>query len=622
MGLIQQEGLPSVNELEIGDAVFDPATPIWHSQFQDVQWVYLLSDDVRFNGRKSSMIDWKGFKQSSRHHKEKYDYCLTEQMVSELKIASAIYAFYPKLFKHSKTSKTTVDGKTVKGRVRELAKIGSYITREEQKDGFSINSFADISFETFKRHAPHIGGRPDHLRRAMRILTSEIVQRNLPRRLALQSSDIDSKSINWSEQSVHEGIGTLSDAQFIFLLNHCKRAISEFKVAINCEIHDRTIANTARKEIVKKFTNVRLPLEYYVWGGGRDEENLQQKYKKEYGYTPGEVRNLYNEAHKASMLIILLLTGMRFSEAQLIRRGALAYADGIRYIVSKVVKRRHEGAPAVDRWIAIPLVEDAHDILNYACEQSGNEYLFSSPTEVVREGGQGYSNLNTTFIRWIKKIDHQGLFNGYKFSVHQCRETLTHQLAKHEVGLPFISKQLKHFHSRFKRMPNEVTAGYGGYKRDLQLSIESRMAIAREEVLTDLFGADKKFAGGGGAQHKYRIDAWFKGAGLFGEQRAKYISRLANSNISLMPTSIGVCTHNFVEKDNGQETPPCYGDFSCDPDCPNHVISEGCSSALKDRQMHAEEKAGESPEQAIIWVGLAEQLGKHVKKFEGGMRDD
>lgn len=613
---------PSINELESGNAAISPATPIWHSRFRDDQWVFVQPNEVSYQGPSNSCIDWEKLKNTTSHHKQKYSFCLNDQMISELKIAAIIYAMYPNLLKGAKTSKTVVDGKSVAARVFELAKIGSYIKHKESAAGITISSFADISFETLKRHASSIGGRPSHLIRAMKLLTAEVIQRNLPRRLQLSTSDVNSKSINWGEEASRKGIATLSDAQFLFLLNYSKQAIAEFKIAMGFALHDQTIRDSARQTIIEKFPDIRESLEFYIWGPGASSKNLIKNYRQRYGYTAGEVRELYNEAHKAAMLVILLLTGMRFSEARSVKNVPLKFIDGIKYLTSKVVKQRHEGAPSTDRWLAIPFVEDAFDILCYACSQTNNKYIFSSPTSVVRTGGQGYSSLNQTFNRWIQKIDQHKLFKDYVFSVHQCRETLTHQLAKHKVGLPFISKQLKHFHSRFNRMPNETTAGYGNYKKDIQSSIEARMAMAREEVLNDMLGEGKRFAGGGGEIHKNRIDAWFKGVGLFGEQRVKYIARLANSNISLMPTSIGVCTHNFVKQEDGSTPPPCYGDFSCDPDCANHVISEGCSMALKNRQLHAEKKAREDKEGEVIWFGLADQLSKHVKKFEGTPKDD
>ncbi|WP_417499882.1 tyrosine-type recombinase/integrase [Methylophaga sp.] len=606
-----------------GDANIPSDRPVWNSVYADSKWIYELPDSPTYKGERSSSINWDEFKIGRKHHAAKYEYCLTDEMIQEIKIAAYIYAHFPNFFRGSKTKKTTIDGKTINGRVRELAKIGSHFVRLLREDGIRINSFSDISFEMLKLHASSIGGRPSHLKRALRLLAEETVQNNLPEKLQFSLNDIDSKSIYWGEEADYHGIPTLSDPQFLFLLSKCKQAIAEFKIAIGFEIHDLDITENIRPHIIETYKNIKEPLEQYLWEkpvlGKKKSTNY---FRKTYGYCPREITELYKAAHKASMLIILMLTGMRDSETSYLKLNSLRYVDGVKYLVSKVVKQENESTPENNRWIAIPVVEDAYDILSYSCQKTGNINLFSSPIKIVRSSCLGYTGINTTLNRWINSIDTDGLFSNFRFSVHQCRETLAYQLAKHKVGLPFITKQLKHFHNRFNRMPNSITAGYGDYKKNLFLSIESRMAEAREEVLMDVFGEDKSFAGGGGPYHKSKIDAWFKGVGLYGEHRKKYIRKMAESNISFMPTSIGLCNHNFVESQDGNPPPPCYGDFSCDPNCPNHIISEGCASALETRQNHASHKATEDEANAEIWLNLANKLGEHVKQLKVASKDD
>ncbi len=612
--------LPTIEDVMKGEAEIGSDSPIWYSKFPDDVWRYILATDPHYKGEENATINWLTFLDTKNYQGKatQYKRCLTKNMIYELKVAAFIYAHYPSLLHNTKTKKTTLDGKTVKGRISELVKIGSRCVTYGKENGYDIDSFSDISFDMLKINAPLFGGRVEHLKRALRLITDNVIQENLPQTLQLSIKDIDSKSIYWGEAVGKKGIKNLSDAQFLFLLNHCKRTIAEFKLAMEFDIHDDDIRDYASDDIGNKFGNIKVQLEDHLWGEGK---TLSKHYKKKYGYTAGEINALYSNAHKASMLIILFLTGMRDTEYSLLTIGTLrtSPADGLKYLYSKVVKQENEAKPEeVDKWLAIPLVQDAYDILLYACEKSGNKYLFSSPYKVVRGGGQGYSTLNATFIRFIRKIDKNDLFKNHTFSVHQCRETLAYQLAKHNVGLPFISKQLKHFHSRFNRLPNEVTAGYGSYKSNLLLTIQSKITLAREDVLNDLYGENKHFAGGGGEAHKTRIDAWFKGNGLFGENRVRYIKKLANSNISLMTTSIGICSHNFITNENGEAPPPCFGDYSCDPDCPNHVISEGCANALKNRKDFADKQAlaGQDQLSIDVWTALSKQLEKHVSKFE------
>ena len=226
--------------------------------------------------------------------------------------------------------------------------------------------------------------------------------------------------------------------------------------------------------------------------------------------------------------------------------------------------------------------------------------------------------LRTTLKRWVTKIDNDGIFEDWTFSPHQLRETLVYQLAKAEVGLPFISMQLKHFSHRFKSIPNNVTAGYGEYKKNLLSDIAERTPIARENALLEIYGENSNFAGGAADAHKARIDSFFSGMGLFGESREQYIKHLAMKGVEIMPTSIGGCTKNFIKKDDEtKQPPPCYGDYQCDPDCENHLISPSCKPALESRYELAEQKSKTAKDKDAeqIWKGLSNNLKKHLDKL-------
>lgn len=323
---------PDLNAIGIGDATISPNSVIWYSTFGDSIWVYELSDSPTFKGERKSSINWDGFDSQKKHHASKYEYCLTRKMIQEIKIAAYIYSHFPKFFRGSRTKKTNIDGKTVHGRIIELAKIGSYFVRIGNENGSTIESFSDVSFEMLKLYASSIGGRPSHLKRALRLLAEEAVQKNLPTKLQFSLNDINSKSLNWGKETERRGIPTLSDSQFLFLLSRCKRAIAEFKIASGFEIHDKDITDSARPEITRKCRNIRRPLENYLWNkSSLGTKNLTKQYRIDYGYSPGEITELYKEAHKASMLIILLLTGMRDSETSYLTVNSLEFSDGIKY---------------------------------------------------------------------------------------------------------------------------------------------------------------------------------------------------------------------------------------------------------------------------------------------------
>lgn len=615
----QLNTIPSINNIINGEVIFGDAMPVWLGNFGDDTWPFVEPASPLFNGESTSSIIWNNYLIDKEHWKKKYKFCLTPEIIYDLKVAAVIHGFFPKLIKNARSTKTQLDPKTVKGRIDELAKFfSSAINLGKEKYGIYISRLNQISFQLLKEVISIYPGRGAHLKRALLLISDPMVQKNLSAPLQWQFLDIQKSSISWPVTADEIGIPALSDSQFLFLLNYCKRAIAKFKKTYGMEIHDsecRALQVFDNESIDK---NYKSALDCYY--REKSDSNLKNELIKKFGITASEITESIRDAHTSSLLIILLLTGMRSTETRFLMSDCLTVENGYRFIKSKVVKARPKDAPVSEGWLVIDLTQDAYDILSFFSSKNKNKYLFSTPFPGFVREGVGYKGgaLNTKFSRWIKRIDTDGLFDGWTFSIHQCRETLVFQLAKQQVGMPFISMQLKHFQSQFNNMPNSVTAGYGQYRSQLMKSVTSRLAEARESALLDVYGEDAKFAGGGGEAHKVRIDTFFAGLGLFGEGRQRYIKDMARRGVKLMPTSIGSCTKNFIDSSTENSPPPCYGDFQCDPDCANHVITDRCGQALMARKEHAISEADRESnlDRKIIWLGLAQKLNGHLVKLE------
>jgi integrase len=613
----------SLDDVTSGNAVFRDSMPIWLSIFGSNIWHMIDPSSPLYNGVASSSIVWSDFihgrgstlNSKNSAHKSTYSYCLTDKIVKDLKIAAAIYANFPKLLKHTKNSKSEIDPKTVKGRIDELAKIFSIaIQTSKNAYGVEITELGEISFELLKECISQFKGRSSHLKRGLKLISDPMVQKNLSTSLQWQTLDLESKSINWKSTVDNGGIATLSDNQFLFLMSHCRKSVLEFKHAMGMPINEKEFKPEDQDSWGSLANAIESYYEFEV-----SIKKVTHRFQKIHGYTHGYVSNLMIEAHISAMMLIFLLTGMRISESRFVMQDCLVENHGFWFINSKVVKAKSKEAPINEGWLAVPLTIDAYDILQFVSVKTGNKYLFSSASKLhSTKNLRGYGgSLGTKFNRWIKRIDNNNLFENMTISVHQCRETLVYQLAKLEVGLPLISMQLKHLHSRFNRMPNAVTAGYGQYRSQLLAGIAGYKAKARENALLDIYGENAIFAGGGGEAHKHRIDTFFAGMGLFGKDRDDYILKMSNSGLRLMPTSIGACVKNFMVSKEGELPPPCYGDYGCDPDCSSHVMTESCKQALQFRKESALNQAsGESnADFKVIWIGLAEQLNKHIDKL-------
>ncbi|WP_272544606.1 site-specific integrase [Burkholderia cepacia] len=623
--------LPSAAELLEGTARFRKEMPIFGGKFGDPVWPFRKSDSERYTGPTSSSIVWQDFihgrgttfGHAASKAASKYDLCLTPEIVDDLKIAAAIQGRFPNLLARSRAPSGKLKPITVYGRISDLANFLSHLISKSKNDGSKeIVKLSDISFVTLKKSISTFPGSKQGLQRALGLISDTVVQRNLSAPLQWTKPDLKDRSIRWPAVPEYKGIDTLRDEQFLFLMVSCKSAITDFKAALGLSIHDKDCQALARTS--EWSNNEGAPeaingfYDNYHWGA--------KKFYEEYQYSRHKIKQVIDFGHAAAMVILLLLTGVRRSETSYMKRDCLAFQLGYWFLLSKVVKNKPDEAPIIDGWLAIDLTRDAYDILMFITGKTENGYLLSSAFPGRgRRGNRAYaeSTLAQRISKWIAKIDTAGVFDKWLFSVHQLRETLAAQLANQEVGLPFISMQLKHFHSQFTTMPNAVTAGYGQIRKRLATSITNRLAISREESLDGVLGEDAKFAGGGGEAHKARIDAFFNGMALYGKDRESYIKELARRGVTLMPTSIGHCSKNFLELAD-DENPPCYGDHQCDPNCSSHVITARSAGVLKMRREAALNEARLETRQGhkVIWLGLVEQLDKHLSKLDSGVSHD
>ncbi|MDH0423538.1 site-specific integrase [Delftia tsuruhatensis] len=598
----------NINQLMEGCRYFSASTPMWDGYFGDEEW--------REKAAKSC-ICWndymfgRGAGRGGAKHRtnNKYKYCLTASMVGDLKISGAIHGLYPGILANARlhTKSTTLD--TVKGRVDELAKFFSIIL-DGKNDAMRSRyvSFSDFTIDDLKLGISLFPGRPEALKRALKLLSHPIVQKNISAPLQWTLLDITKSTFNWGRSPESAPISTLTDHQFLMLLDYSKRSVVGFLNGIGAPVSEKYVdvecvagdfdSDFLRGPIVVGFLNGLI--------SGKDaSERLGVSYKK-FVVAVSDVQN-------SAMMIVLLLTGMRVSETEHLLNGCLEERHGYWFLKSKVVKGKPRAAPPVEGWLAVPLVRDAYLILSMLCARVKGSHLFSSIHDSwSTDDGEAFTghSLNSKFIRWIKRIDTDGLFSGHGFTVHQCRETLVAQLAAQEVGLAFISLQLKHVHSQLNSMPNLVTASYGQYRSQLLSSVSARLAVSREDALMQLYGENAKFAGPGAGEQKVRIDNFFAGLGLFGDDRVQYIKSMARRGVRLMPTSIGSCTKSFIAPDGGK-LPPCAGDYNCDPNCQSHVVTERGLRVVKLRRAHALTEMEREPAQ-----GYKEVLGNLIAKFD------
>ncbi|MCP3721434.1 hypothetical protein [Paraburkholderia sp. CNPSo 3281] len=349
--------LPNIADIIAGHAVFRDDMPVWEGFFGDEQWPFFKPDSPFFRGNLTSSISWNDFIEGRGNThpnsipRSAYELCLTPEIVSDLKIVAVIYGQFPKLIKHSHA---TTDGKlapiTVKARIDILAKILSLaILHAKERRNLDITRMSDISLSLLKEVVPTYPGRSSELKRALKLLSDPMVQRNLSAPLQWGQPDIEKSSIAWQPPPEIVGIPTLSDSQFLFLLEHCKAAIANFKAAAGLVAHDSECQSLSGLSDWFNKPNAACAIDAYY----KSEKTDSSTFLKKFGYTRREIRDLICDAHTSAMVLILLLTGMRRSEIQFLMRNCLIEEFGYCFLRSKVVKHRPRDTPISEGWLAM-----------------------------------------------------------------------------------------------------------------------------------------------------------------------------------------------------------------------------------------------------------------------------
>lgn len=171
--------LPLLADIVAGSVIFWGDMPIWCSRFGDNIWRYIEWQSPEFEGPAHGSIIWsdyihgRGATLDSRVAKAKstYEYCLTPEIIQDLKVAAVIHGLFPRLLKDARRSKEEIDPATVKGRIDELAKFFSLVIREgERQYGYSITRLNQIPFQLLKEAIAVYPGRAGALKRALKLI--------------------------------------------------------------------------------------------------------------------------------------------------------------------------------------------------------------------------------------------------------------------------------------------------------------------------------------------------------------------------------------------------------------------------------------------------------------------
>lgn len=637
--------LKHLSSVTTADFLFNPDIPVSRkSCFGDPVWDWTDEHNARVKVVYDSNVrfDWDAItigkeacQKAIRLSSQKFLAALPEEMVEDIRRAIFIYAMFPSLVEmRGKRVREGRKALTVVQHAKNAVNFFSYIYLQNLlHNGIGrIRKLSDITAKDIQKAAGIYPYRSNDIKKTLALFGNEYVQSNL-KYGRLKWNRLDLKNITWRANKESESIETLPDALFRLLSNTSCDLIGSFLFLMGAELRDSQAGATIRDAYMQQWPNFPVMFESYVERRNllrhrKDLTRHTHNFQRRFGLQPEMMRDFLFNVHCAAQVVILLYTAMRYSEAVSIRHGCLVGRKGVHLLKSTLIKGHRTNLPLDDdEWVAIDIVQDAVRSLEILSRCTFNQFLFSSfETVKVGEKDNPVSNrgLNERLNQYLDRIDKKHEWIEWKLSPHQFRHGLVYQLAKAEVGIPYITRQLHHFHIRLIEGSHKINGTSTIYGMQRQRIVENAtgmnaMKDAKLQVVRALYGEGRKFAGGGAAIHVEKTEAFFAGLGLHGEMREKYINKFTEFGGTLIRTGVGWCTRNHVDpRKLKEEPPPCIGDLNCNPyACKYSVVPEARAADVIDQYRNAIKNL-DSPNQAHLrkhWEFEADSLASMLKQL-------
>ncbi|KPB92307.1 hypothetical protein ALQ72_04431 [Pseudomonas syringae pv. maculicola] len=300
-----------------------------------------------------------------------------------------------------------------------------------------------------------------------------------------------------------------------------------------------------------------------------------------------EFRRYINFISYSTCYLVAQYTGMRPSElSEILVESCMEKENDYWLLISNVVKHRQGLAKLFDdKWVAIPIVRDAIRAACLIAKVKQNPYLFSN-VDTVAQGAEPASmssvGISHQFRSFFQEILTDEEFESLEFSPYTLRHTLAYQMARAELGLPFISHQLKHFGDLIggagqNQAFSAVSLGYGAIAEILSKGGRSGgktpSQVAEEEYFTSYCDPDGNYAGPNAESHKARMKKVFDGYMAAGYTKEQVIAQMAKKRLAIINVGQGFCYGG--QRESHDDSLPCIGALRCNPNrCKNAVVTK------------------------------------------------
>lgn len=444
--------------------------------------------------------------------------------------------------------------------------------------------------------------------------------------------EIDFQALNWPEQqnNVRNERLVFSNDDFEKLVSHASTTVVNFLVELEVEIEDKNVLKhldasalqeniNLSQDLLSDYTLIRLLAKgysetyisnlleidstfYNSSGNLLVHESVRKIVKAKHRVDHfDDVRRYINKVYYASSLLVGMFTGMRpnaLSEIRLTEQ-CLIVEDGIDLLVSEDKKGRNLRFNLFDdKWVAIPIVKDAIKAAKIIAQLKANTYLFSNSDTVA--AGSPMTNMASTGIThminsYLCVVLGEERAKQIRFNPYMFRHTLAYQLFRADLGLPFISFQLKHIVNSVEKYTNKgassaTSIGYGEIAQKLSSNdrkAKSIRQLAEIERVKSVMDPDSTYLGPKGEEHKRRLKKAFEGYMAAGYSKEDVFSEMAEQGIAIVNVGTGFCYGGVEDFD---ESLPCIGALRCNPiRCSNAVVSK--ANAPKWREVYFANKA-------------------------------
>ncbi|MBF3236350.1 site-specific integrase [Aeromonas veronii] len=300
------------------------------------------------------------------------------------------------------------------------------------------------------------------------------------------------------------------------------------------------------------------------------------------------ILNYTRLVHNAAMYIVAQFTGMRPSEFVEIRVDKpLTSSFDIPCICSTVHKHRSTSRRLFDDlWVAIPAVEDAMAALAVLTRIRNNPFIYSK-SETLKFNQEPKTLSTSGICEVIKNYFYEILANdelkSIDFFPYMMRHTLAYQMYKVELGLPFISHQLKHFGNLVQSVGAASNKGFSsdtmcyGDIGDMLSGIKAEKNNLRHQaevhLVKEMYDPNGTYAGVNAEAHKKRLKKLFEGYQAAGYSNDEVFEAMAQQGMAVINVGTGMCYGGRVEEFD--QSLPCIGSLRCNPNrCHQAVITK------------------------------------------------